>query len=73
MRQRSSTTPIVYSRDPIQRAEYLLTLQGFDIGEQRSNDVPPELLEEVFELNMLLEETPSRRRARPLLGRSSSA
>lgn len=46
-------------RDPIQRAEYLLAAKGFDIGEQRSNDVPPELLEEVFELNMLLEETPS--------------
>jgi molecular chaperone HscB len=46
-------------RDPIQRAEYLLASKGFDIGEQRSNDVPPELLEEVFELNMLLEETPS--------------
>ena len=43
-------------RDPVKRAEYLLTLEGFDIGEQRSNDVPPELLEEVFELNMMLEE-----------------
>jgi len=47
-------------RDPIQRAEYLLTQEGFDIGEQRSKNVPPELLEEVFELNMLLEETPER-------------
>ena len=47
-------------KDPIQRAEYLLAAKGFDIGEQRSNDVPPELLEEVFELNMLLEETPDR-------------
>jgi molecular chaperone HscB len=46
-------------KDPIQRAEYLLAAKGFDIGEQRSNDVPAELLEEVFELNMLLEETPS--------------
>ena len=43
-------------KDPIKRAQYLLTLEGFDIGEQRSNDVPPELLEEVFELNMALEE-----------------
>jgi molecular chaperone HscB len=43
-------------RDPISRAEYILKEQGFDIGEQRSNDVPPELLEEVFELNMALEE-----------------
>ena len=47
-------------RDPMQRAEYLLTQEGFDIGEQRSKNVPPELLEEVFELNMLLEETPER-------------
>src|SRR4051812_3359126 len=38
-------------RDPVKRAEYLLKLEGFDIGEQTSKDVPPELLEEVFELN----------------------
>ena len=43
-------------KDPIKRAQYLLKLEGFDIGEQRSKDVPPELLEEVFELNMALEE-----------------
>lgn len=43
-------------RDPVKRAEYLLTEGGFSIGEQRSRDVPPELLEEVFELNMMLEE-----------------
>jgi len=43
-------------RDPVRRAEYLLTEEGFPIGEQRSKDVPPELLEEVFELNMALEE-----------------
>ena len=43
-------------RDPVQRAEYVLKQNGFDIGEQRSNNVPPELLEEVFELNMALEE-----------------
>jgi molecular chaperone HscB len=43
-------------KDPVKRAEYLLTEEGFPIGEQRSKDVPPELLEEVFELNMLLEE-----------------
>lgn len=43
-------------RDPLQRAEYVLRQEGFDIGEQRSKDVPPELLEEVFELNMALEE-----------------
>jgi molecular chaperone HscB len=35
----------------------VLKHQGFDIGEQRTKDVPPELLEEVFELNMALEES----------------
>lgn len=43
-------------RDPVQRAEYVMKQEGFDVGEQRSKDVPPELLEEVFELNMALEE-----------------
>jgi molecular chaperone HscB len=43
-------------RDPIQRALYVLRLSGFDVGEQGTKDVPPELLEEVFELNMAIEE-----------------
>ena len=43
--------------DPIQRANYLLKENGFDIGEQQSKEVPPELLEEVFELNMAFEES----------------
>lgn len=43
-------------KDPVARALYLLKLEGFDIGEQGTSDVPPELLEEVFELNMALEE-----------------
>lgn len=43
-------------RDPIRRAEYLLSEEGFPMGEQRSRDVPPALLEEVFEMNMMLEE-----------------
>ncbi len=43
-------------RDPVKRAEYVLKQHGLDIGEQRSKNVPPELLEEVFELNMALEE-----------------
>ena len=43
-------------RDPIARAGYLLKIEGFDIGEQTTKDVPPELLEEIFELNMELEE-----------------
>jgi molecular chaperone HscB len=42
--------------DPLARAEYLLKENGFDIGEQGSKNVPPELLEEVFELNMAIEE-----------------
>jgi molecular chaperone HscB len=44
-------------RDPVQRANYLLKEHGFDIGEQQTKDVPPELLEEVFELNVALEES----------------
>jgi molecular chaperone HscB len=43
-------------REPLGRAEYVLKRNGFDIGEQGSKDVPPELLEEVFELNMALDE-----------------
>src|SRR3954463_8768990 len=57
-------------RDPISRTEYLLKLEGVDLeeqsksaiekarqsGEQKKQVVPPELLEEVFELNMQLEE-----------------
>ncbi|MBV9762537.1 MAG: Fe-S protein assembly co-chaperone HscB [Acidobacteriaceae bacterium] len=46
-------------RDPVKRAEYLLAEEGFPIAEQRSKDVPPELLEEVFDLNMALEELKS--------------
>jgi molecular chaperone HscB len=48
-------------KEPVLRAEYLLKERGFDIGEQKSNNVPPELLEEVFELNMALEEIESSR------------
>ena len=43
-------------REPIPRVMYLLKLEGFDIGEQGTKHVPPELLEEIFELNMALEE-----------------
>jgi molecular chaperone HscB len=43
-------------RDPVKRAEYVLSRHGFDMAEQRSSNVPPELLEEVFELNEALEE-----------------
>jgi molecular chaperone HscB len=41
-------------KDPITRAEYVLRQAGLDIAEQTK--VPQELLEEVFELNMALEE-----------------
>lgn len=43
-------------RDPVLRAEYVLSRHGLEIAEQRTQNVPPELLEEVFELNMALEE-----------------
>jgi molecular chaperone HscB len=50
-------------RDPIQRTEYLLKLEGLEIGEEHAGkgksanrQPPPDLLEEVFELNMQLEE-----------------
>src|SRR5262245_40616997 len=39
-------------RDPVARAEYFLKQNGIEL----SKDAPPELLEEVFELNMALEE-----------------
>jgi molecular chaperone HscB len=39
-------------RDPVSRAEYFLKENGFEL----SKEAPPELLEEVFELNMALEE-----------------
>ena len=57
-------------RDPIKRTEYLLHLEGVELeeqsksateqaratGELKKQIVPPDLLEEVFELNMQLEE-----------------
>ncbi len=57
-------------KDPIKRTQYLLHLEGIELEEQSKNAteraratgelkqqvVPPELLEEVFELNMQLEE-----------------
>ena len=57
-------------RDPIERTEYLLKLEGVELeeqskqatekaratGELKKQVVPPDLLEEVFELNMQLEE-----------------
>ena len=57
-------------RDPIARTEYLLKLEGVHLeeqskaatdkarqtGQEKKQVIPPELLEEVFELNMQLEE-----------------
>lgn len=50
-------------KDPLRRTEYLLKLHGAEIGEEHSGKdrrdpsrVPPDLLEEVFDLNMQLEE-----------------
>src|SRR5215475_947931 len=51
-------------KNPISRTEYLLRLEGVEIEQDRSSEnnakkesrVPPDLLEEVFELNMQLEE-----------------
>ena len=57
-------------KDPVARTQYLLTLEGVELeeqskaatdaarasGEQKKQIVPPELLEEVFELNMQLQE-----------------
>jgi len=50
-------------KDPLTRTEYLLKLEGAEIGEEHSGKdrkdvsrVPDDLLEEAFELNMQLEE-----------------
>ena len=48
-------------RDPLQRTEYLLKLEGLEIGEEhagkgKTRQPPADLLEEVFDLNMQLEE-----------------
>jgi molecular chaperone HscB len=52
-------------RDPVARAEYFLDQSGI----QPSRHAPPELLEEVFELNMALEELRAGdESARPQLG-----
>jgi molecular chaperone HscB len=57
-------------KDPLKRTEYLLKLRGAEIGEEHAGKdrrdpsrVPPDLLEEVFELNMQLEEMRGARRA----------
>ena len=70
-------------KDPIKRTEYLLKLEGVELeeqskaatekarasGEVKKQVVPPDLLEEVFELNMQLEEL----RAQKKLGEDDPA
>jgi molecular chaperone HscB len=70
-------------KDPIKRTEYLLRLEGVELeeqskaatekarttGEVKKQVVPPDLLEEVFELNMRLEEL----RAQKKLGEDDPA
>jgi molecular chaperone HscB len=43
-------------RDPVARVEYLLSLSGMRKEGQKKQQAPPELLEEVFELNESLDE-----------------
>src|ERR1700730_18807903 len=43
-------------RDPIARVEYLLGVEGMRKEGEQKQQVPPELLEEVFELNESLDE-----------------
>lgn len=43
-------------KNPITRTEYLLKLEGVEPGSEQKKETPPDLLEEVFELNMQLEE-----------------
>src|SRR4029079_17768612 len=70
-------------KDPIRRTQYLLRLEGIELeeqskaatekarttGEVKKQVVPPDLLEEVFELNMQLEEL----RAQKKLGEDDPA
>lgn len=56
--QRSSALNDAYRvlRDPVGRVEYLLSLEGARIEGTKKQQAPPELLEEVFELNESLDE-----------------
>lgn len=48
-------------RDPVRRVEYLLALEGMRKEGEHKQQAPPELLEEVFELNESLDELRSAR------------
>ena len=56
--QRSSELNDAYRtlRDPVARVEYLLTIEGARKDGETKQQAPPELLEEVFELNESLDE-----------------
>src|SRR5260370_31192529 len=56
--QRSSELNGAYRvlRDPVARVEYLLQLEGMRKEGEHKQQAPPELLEEVFELNESLDE-----------------
>ncbi len=43
-------------KQPVERAEYVLSRHGLAHDEAAAKKVPPELLEEVFELNMAIDE-----------------
>jgi molecular chaperone HscB len=43
-------------KNPLERTRYLLKLEGVQFEEERGSKVPADLLEEVFELNMQLED-----------------
>jgi molecular chaperone HscB len=47
-------------RDPIARTQYLLSIEGYKEAEKKA---PPDLLEEVFELNMQIEELKNAKKA----------
>mgnify|MGYP001570564252 CR=1 FL=1 len=57
-------------RDPIARVEYLLALEGIRREGEIKQQAPPELLEEVFELNEYLEELRVAKRAPPVAGQA---
>jgi molecular chaperone HscB len=73
-------------KDPIKRTQYLLKLEGVELeeqsksateraraaGETKKQIVPPDLLEEVFELNMKLEEARKLAEVERALDRNSS-
>ena len=59
-------------RDPIRRVEYLLGREGVRKEGQQKQQAPPELLEEVFELNEWLDELRVTREGAEMAARSSN-